>query len=189
VNRILSRTYPSARALIVLVLLAGAGFAVDRAGEARGMGFGAGYYSNLSEISGGEKVGSLSVYNVTSDWFSCGGYVCNSVPQYASVSWTVSDGYSTFDKVVSRHEPNGQYCRSGASTNAYVYAGPSNPYGTQYVYYPTLNCPVSYSDLWEWSSGMCDTAADCVWFISHGPHISATLTPPSSSAYNFIYRW
>ena len=184
-----NRHVSAARTLILLAMFAGAGFAAGRTSEAQGIGFGAGYYSNLSEVSGGEKVAALSVYNTTSDWYSCSASSCFTVPQYSSINWTISDGYSTFEKTVSRHEGGGWQGCNGFSTNAYVYAGPFNPYGTQYVYYPIVQCQVMTYAWWEWSAGMCDTAYDCVYFISHGPHITATLTPPSSSAYNFMYRW
>jgi hypothetical protein len=177
----------SAAVTAVAVCAAISGSILGQSTTVRGMGFGASTYSQLQESSGGEKVSSLGVWMSTSDWYACGGSYCYSVPQYASVTWSINDGYSTFAKAFGRHT-NPNFCQAQSVSDT-VNASPSNSYGTQYVYFPTNNCMVLADNWWEWAAGMCDTSESCAWFLSNGPQIGATLQPPSSSAFNFYYWW
>jgi hypothetical protein len=146
------------------------------------------YSGNLYEMSGGEKVSYLSVSGQSSDWFSCTAYNCVSTPGYVSVSWSISDGSSTFHKIFGRYL--GQASCNERSVVAYVYAGPSYPSGSHTSYFPSgPACQIGYYVSWQWYAGMCDTNSDCYWNKSRGPHIGWNWSPPSTSAFSFGYFW
>ncbi len=177
------------RCLLVAVCVGPLGLLLGMSPAARALYAGAGYYSNLYEMSGygNEKVSQLIVYGSSSDWYSCNGVNCTSTPGYVSVSWSINDGSSTFEKVFGRYYADAWCPSQTASTT--VYAGPGNPSGTEYAYFSYGACTVGYDVPWIWAAGMCDTAAYCYWNTARGPHISWTWSPPGSSASNFQYFW
>jgi len=170
-----------------VALMAAIGVGVAAIPGVQALFAGASYYSNLYEISGGEKVSSLTVYGYSGDWFSCNGYNCTSIPNKVNVSWSIYDGSSTFDLIFGEHYATG-FCNSGKAM-AYVWAGPGNPSGSFNAYFPGAACTVGYGVAWDWWSGMCDTYTDCRWNSTLGPHIQWAWSPPGSSAFNFSYRW
>ncbi len=178
---------PSARLAVMLALAGMIGFGLGSTPQVQGIWFGAGYYANLWEESGGEKVNQLTVYASASDWFNCNASSCYSVPNYVSVTWSINDGYSDFEKLFGKHY-GGAYCLA-ENTSVWAWASPANTYGTWNAYFSGNACFKFTTEWWSWHMGMCDTASQCHWFATHGPQISATLQPPSNSAFNFMYWW
>jgi hypothetical protein len=173
----------------VLAASALVGFCLALPSPVSAIYFGAGYYSNLEEYHGSEKVSLLSISVMSSDWAYCNGTTCNSTAGYASISWGITDGTSTFENVYSRHL-GGPAC-APQKVEYTVNAGPANSYGLQYVNFVPQGCWMSYNGEWAWETGMCETsgAYNCYWWPDNGPNIRAKLTPPSNSAYGFLYRW
>lgn len=178
----------SQRAIAVLVC-AVAGFAIGFPSPVSAIYFGAGYYSNLEEYQGSEKVSSLSIAVSAYDWWNCNGYSCTSSGSWASINWSIYDGSSTFEKIVSAHL--GDSACAPQQKEKYVYASPSNYYGTDYVYFDAQGCIIPYTVDWVWFAGMCETSGGytCFYYPDNGPHIRARLTPPSNSAFGFSYNW
>lgn len=179
------RTARSSFILLVLMLGA-AGWSLGSQSSVRALWTSAGYYSNLYESSGGEKVSSLSFSASTSDWYSCNGTNCTSTPSYVQVTWNINDGSSTFEKIFGIYFAMA-YCGDTA-TYTTVNAGPSYPSGSQYAYFSGGQCTVGYGVPWGWSAGLCDNGAGC-YTPGQGPHIYWTWSPPGSSAANFGYSY
>lgn len=178
-----------ARSYAVVVGAASLGLSVGAIPQVQALYAGAGYYSNLYEMSGygNEKVSSMIIYGWSSDWYACNGVNCTSTADRVSVTWNINDGSSTFEKIFGRYYADA-WCPS-QTTSVTVNAGPGNPSGTRYAYFGGGACTVGYGIPWIWAAGMCDTSADCYWNTARGPHISWTWSPPGGSAFNFQYFW
>lgn len=151
-RRCLARVQPAhahpVHRLGIVLTIAGLGIALGTQPLVRALFAGASYGSTLYEMSayGDEKVASLSVGGVTSDWYACNTYNCTSTPSYVSVTWNITDGLSTFEQIFGHHYGDA-YC-SPQTTSTTVNAGPSYSYGTSYAYFPSAACTVGYGVLW-----------------------------------------
>lgn len=90
-----------------------------------------------------------------------------------------------------RHYPGAgpYYCPEGLRYSL-VYAGPSNPSGSETLHF-NLPCTIGLGVPWNWRGGMCDEAFWCnlVYGVTWGPHISWFWAAPGTSAYLFQYWW
>lgn len=150
------------------------------------------YHSNLYNYSGSAYVSNMTVVNDIDDWYSCDSDNCWTVANYVRVDWSLT-GSNAFTGIFGSSYGYGDLC-STMHNYKIVNAGPSNPTGSDYVYFPPPTdptCLIGLGQYWDWAGGMCNNSGQCANYLqaSLGPFISWDWVPPTSSATNFDYYW